>query len=202
MGSRVATVLVVLAGLAVLAGATDGFRAITSEGARRLDVRRNPRQLPATALVDHRGMPFSWKDLEGDRLLVEFIYTTCPDMCQRMSTDFRTLVQHYEATDADVQVRFLSVSFDRANDTLERLSAVAAGYGADGDTWRFARVEREQDLDRLLEVFGVVALPVSGRGFEHNAAIHGVDERGRLVRIADIDSAEAMLEWAVSWPRE
>jgi len=199
VGSRVATALVVLAGFALLAAFTDGFRAITSEGARRLAVEQNPRLLPATPLIDHLGVPFSWHEFEGDRLLVEFIYTTCPDVCQMMSLDFRTLVRRYETSDAKKRVRFLSVSFDRSNDTAERLGNAAEGYGADGDTWRLARVERKEDLDQLLEVFGVVALPVPGRGFEHNAAIHGVDERGRLVKIADVTSSEAMLKWAVAW---
>jgi protein SCO1/2 len=185
---------VVVAGIVALAGATDGFRAVTAEGARRLRVERSPRTLPRVAMVDHRGEPFSWAEFEGSPVLVEFIFTTCPDICQKMSSDFRALVR--KASEDGTAVRFVSVSFDPERDTVEQLARIAHYYGAEGELWRFARIEDSRELEETLQAFGVVAIPSPARGFEHNAAIHGVDERGRLARIADVTETEGMLRWA------
>ncbi len=196
MLSRILVVAVLAAGFAALAAATDGLRVVTAEGARRLQVERSPRRLPPTSMVDHKGIPFSWQDLQGGPVLVEFIFTTCPDICQKMSSDFGELVRA-AATLPATPVRFVSVSFDPARDTLRQLNSVADYYGADGEVWRFARVEDPSDLEEILEAFGIVAIQSPTRGFEHNAAIHGVDTEGRLARIADISQTEEMLRWAI-----
>jgi protein SCO1/2 len=187
--------VVVGMGLLSLAAATDGYRAITTEGARRLDVARSPRPLPEARLVDHLGRSFGWEDLAGRSVLVEFIFTRCPDVCQKMSSDLGALARAGLSGEDD-GVRFLSITFDPENDTIERLGEIASHYGADGARWRFARIADRAELAATLEVFGVVVLPSPGRGFEHNAALHGVDPRRQLARIADIDEGEEMLRWA------
>jgi protein SCO1/2 len=183
------------AGLFSLGVLTDGFRAITTEGARRLDVARSPRSLPEARLVDHLGRSFGWEDLAGSSVLVEFIFTRCPDVCQKMSSDLGALARVGPLAQDD-GVRFLSITFDPENDTVERMGEVASHYGADGARWRFARIADRAELAATLEVFGVVVLPSPGRGFEHNAALHGVNPHRQLARIADIDEGEEMLRWA------
>ena len=182
--------------------ATDRFRVVTSEGARRLEVARVPRSLPTVPMVDHLGRRFDWNDFDGRGVLVEFIFTTCPDVCQRMSSDFGALVRAEQlAADrsglqGDHSVRFVSLTFDPDNDTLERLRSVAEQFGADGERWRFARIADSKDLAETLDAFGIVAIRSPIRGFEHNAAIHGLNRRGQLARIADITETDEMLRWA------
>ena len=84
MLSRVLVVAVLALGFTALWAATDGFRVVTAEGARRLQVERRPRALPPVSMVDHEGRPFAWTDLNGRPVLVEFIFTTCPDICQKI----------------------------------------------------------------------------------------------------------------------
>ena len=193
---RVLILLVLTAGFAALATATDGFRVVTAEGARRIQVERKPRAVPSVSIVDHRGKPFAWTDLKGRPILVEFIFTTCPDICQKMSSDFGELVRAASNRD-EAPVHFVSVSFDPEHDTVDQLNQIATYYGADGDIWRFARIEDPIELKETLETFGVVAIPSKVRGFEHNAAIHGINSRGHLARIADITATEDMLRWAI-----
>lgn len=60
-----ASLLILAAGIATLAAATDGFRAFTSETARRIDVRERPREIPARIpLQTAQGATI---DLAGDR---------------------------------------------------------------------------------------------------------------------------------------
>ena len=45
----------------------------------------------------------------------------------------------------------------------------------------------------LLSAFGAVAVPDGLGGYEHNAAIHLLDDAGRLVRISDIEAPQAFI---------
>ena len=187
--------LVVTLGLLAFGVATDGLRAITSEGARRVAVEREPREIPQVDLRDHAGRGFSWSEFRGTPVLVEFIFTTCPTICQKMSSDFGALVRA-EQENPESDTRFVSVSFDSEHDTTEQLDRVARHYGADGERWRFARIDDPAELAATLDAFGIVAIPSPVVGFEHNAAIHGLDSEGRLARIDDIAASEAMARWA------
>lgn len=191
-------VLVAVAVLVGVAALTDGFRAFTSEAARRHSVRNAPRVLPDVVLEDQNGRRLQWRDLTGHPVLVEFVYTSCPDVCQRLLSEFQTLVTGAASEEASntADLRFLSVSFDSERDTPERLRAVAGFFGADGERWRFARIPGREELEQTLAAFGVVVLPLPGGAFEHNAAIHGLDANGRLARIDDLGAGERMLSWA------
>ena len=153
--------------------------------------------LPDLELVDHLGRRIRWTDFRGQPLLVEFIFTRCPDICQKMSSDFSELVHSNQSLEG-LEIQFLSITFDPEHDSVERLAQTAARYRADGERWRFARIEDKGDLETTLDVFGVVALPSALSGFEHNVAIHGVDSLGRLSRIVGIDETKKILTWALS----
>jgi len=195
MLARVLTAFVVVAGLTTIAIATDGFRTVTTEGARRLSVLDAPRALPDVTMTDHRGRTFHWQDFAGHPLLVEFIFTTCPDICQKMSADLATAVRSTERGN-DRAIRFVSLTFDPENDTVAQLNRVASSFGADGERWRFARISEPDELAATLEAFGIVAIASPDRGFEHNAAIHGLNPKGQLAKIGDISDADGMVRWA------
>ena len=73
-----ATLVVVFVFGAVLWEGTDGLRAFTAEGARRLSVTEQPRPVPAVRLIDMRGRELTFADEVGRSVVVEFMYTTCP----------------------------------------------------------------------------------------------------------------------------
>jgi len=188
---------VLAAGLALvlvatgLAAATDGFRAFTTESARRLAVVRAPRPLPDVLLEDQRGLPFRLEGLEGQPLLVEFVYTRCTSYCVALGTAFqrmrRALVREH------LPVRLLSISFDPRHDDLGRLREYAARYGARAPRWRVARPVHPDSLPALLRAFGVKVIGDGLGGFTHNAAIMLVDRQGRLARIYDWDAPAAAI---------
>ena len=60
-----ASLVLLAAGLGVLAAATHGFRAYTSETVRRIDVREHPRPLPPTPLQTADGRHTSFGELRG-----------------------------------------------------------------------------------------------------------------------------------------
>jgi len=196
MRTVLALCLLGVLGIGVLHGATDGWRALTSETARRLAVAAEARPVPDVAMRDQSGAVYSLGTLRGRVLVVNFIYTRCPDVCLALGDALQQLQRTLPAERLGEDVLLLSISFDPAHDTPERLAAYGQWFRA-GDGWRVLRPESRAGLDALLETFGVVVIPDGQGGFEHNAALHLVDRQGRLVHIADledVDGVRAQLE--------
>lgn len=185
--SLVATALVALLGVGVFWSGTDGFTAFTAETARRADVLRSPRSLPAAALEDQDGRRFSLQDYQGRLLAVEFIYTRCATICRSLGMAFRQVRERLPAQALGRDVVLLSISFDAARDDPASLKAYGQAFGADGAHWRIARIHSPADVAPLLAAFGVVVIADGLGGFEHNAAIHLLGRDGRLAQISDID---------------
>ena len=187
----VASLVVVLAGGALVWTGTDGFRALTTEQARRVAVAASPRAVPAVALEDQDGRPFSLADYRGRPVIVDFVYTECRSVCLLLSDAFSRIdraEQEARGRDADGRLRLVSITFD-PRDTPDRLRTYAARYRADGRAWRFARVRDTTDLAPLLRAFDVVVLRDDRGDFQHNAAVHVLDTRGRLSRVLDLGAS-------------
>ena len=187
-----ASLAVAALGFAAVGHATEGFRVITAEGARRLDVEAQPRVLPDVLLEDQDGVRFRLGDYAGRPVLIEFFYTRCPTVCTRLTAAFQTLNATMPAGGDRTPV-LVGITFDPTHDTRDALRDYARAYGADGRAWRFARTADSMDLKSLLESFGVVVIDDGIGGFDHNAAIHFVDAGGRLARIYDIEDTPAVL---------
>ena len=179
------SIVLLAAGIGVLAGATDGFRAYTTETARRLSVREHPAMVPPLLLQTAGGGHTSFAELHGRWLLVDFVYTRCMTYCSVQGGEFARLQRRLAEPIASGKVTLLSVSFDPAHDDPVALADYQRRYGDNGAGWIAARTVDPADLAALMRVFGVVAVPDGLGGFVHNAAIAVVDPRGRLVAILD-----------------
>jgi protein SCO1/2 len=183
-----ASLLILAAGIAALAAATDGFRAFTSETARRIDVREHPRVLPQVPLQTAEGRAIDLAGLRGRWLLVDFIYTRCTTYCSVQGGEFARLQDRLARPIADDKVVLLSISFDPVRDGPEQLAAYQQRSGSRGAGWIAARPATPAALDALMRAFGVTVIPDGLGGFVHNAAIAVVDPEGRLVAIMDWDA--------------
>jgi protein SCO1/2 len=180
--------IVAATGIAALAWETDGFRVVTSAGARQLSIERAPHLLPEVRLVDQDGHAFSLSSYEGRPVLVDFIYTRCPTLCGVLGDDFRGVLQLMGGAGAGARIDLLSISFDPQNDDREALRLYGDRYGAKAPRWRIAALADARGLAALMQSFGVVVIPDGMGGFIHNSAVYLVDARGRLARILDPDS--------------
>ncbi|PKP78236.1 MAG: SCO family protein [Alphaproteobacteria bacterium HGW-Alphaproteobacteria-3] len=192
MQALAASVAVVLAGLAVLWQATDGGQALTAERARRLTALRDMPAVPEVVLETMTGTPLPLGGPTKRATLVEFIYTTCPTICQAAGAEMARLADDVRAAGLDESVRLVSISFDPGRDDPDALNAYGEGHGADGALWTVARPDPD-DLPALLATFGVVVIPDRWGGFTHNTALHVVDAGGRLRAIVDYDDPAAAL---------
>lgn len=181
---------------------THGLQAWTAEDARRLEVAQAPVAAPA---VPVQGPGVAASDLRAllangrDVTVVEFIYTHCETVCLAGGTIFQQMQETLRARPAGVagHVKLLSVSFDPARDSLDRLAAYARRLQADPRWWNFVRVPQAADTQRLLAAFRVVVVPTTHGDFEHNAALLVVDRDGRLVRIFDFAQQQMALDYAL-----
>lgn len=119
-------------------------------------------EVPDFSLTNQDGKRVSLKDFRGKALAITFIYAKCPlpDYCIRMSTNFSDLANQITA-DAEIKdkIRLLSISFDPANDTPEKLRSYGIGYlGNDPktkfDVWQLA-VGSDAEVRKIADFFGL-----------------------------------------------
>lgn len=183
------SVALTLVGGAGLYAATDGFQTFTTESARRIAVRRHPVDIPAVTLETHSGARMQVTDLRGKWLLVDFIYTRCPSYCVALGSTFAQLQDQLAHPIAQGDVQLISISFDPVHDTPQALMSYLQSARSRGTGWLAARPIDADGLDRLKRSFGITVVADGLNGYTHNAAIHIVDPRGRLVDIVGLEQA-------------
>jgi protein SCO1/2 len=198
MRTTLSAFLVLCLGSAGLWAGTDGLRAFTSEQARRLAVQRAPRLLPHAVLQDQDGHTFTLGEYRGRKLLVDFVYTRCQSICGVLGAGFQRL--SHDLPPAPHAAMLLTISFDPQADTPAALKRYADRYRADAKVWRLARPQDEATLAALLSTFEVVVVPDAYGEFQHNAALHLIDESGRFTRIFGYDELQRAAE-ALGLPR-
>lgn len=189
--------IVVAAGTAALAWETDGFRVVTSTGARQLEFERTPPPLPDVRLVDQDGNAFSLRAYKGKPVLVDFIYTRCPTLCGALGEDFHRVQVLMDGAAESAPLNLLSISFDPQNDDREALKLYGERFGAAAPHWRIAVPRNAADLAALLKTFGVVVIPDGMGGFIHNDVVYVINAQGRLARMFDPDSPPQLLAQAL-----
>lgn len=195
-GFPVLLALVLAAGIGALARETDGFRVVTSAGARQLAVERSPQILPDARLIDQDGAPFTLGAYRGRAVLVDFIYARCPTICGLLGNDFAHAMQSMQAGQSGAPIDLLSISFD-PTDNPQALRLYGERYGAKAPAWRIAAPADANVGAALLRTFGVVVIPDGMGGFTHNDAVYLIDARGRLARILDPDAPAQLVAAAL-----
>lgn len=180
-----ASAIIAAAGIGVLAVETDCFSALTTETARRVEIRRHPVLAPDVTLETQTGARISLADLRGRLLIVDFIYARCPTLCLALGTDFFRLQKQLAEPIAQNKVTLLSISFDPEYDTPSELANYLERSDSNGHGWLAARPTDVAELHELLQRFRVTVIPDEFGGYTHNAAIYIVDPQGWLVEITD-----------------
>jgi cytochrome oxidase Cu insertion factor (SCO1/SenC/PrrC family) len=151
---------------------------------------------PATdgEVVDPRAKPLHLRDLTRGRITVmSFIYTRCTasKACPYATGVLRQL-HRLSADDRELarEMRLLSMSFDSANDTPERMAAFSAQAGErpNAAEWRFITTTSQQKLQPILDAFGQAvdrkANPYDPTGpLNHTLRVFLIDRYGNIRNI-------------------
>lgn len=85
-------------------------------------------QLPQFTLQNQRGDNFSDADLRGRVVVVDFIFTSCPDVCPLLTQQLAALRKKLPV---EAPLSFVSFSVDPEHDTPEKLRVFAQQHGVD-----------------------------------------------------------------------
>lgn len=187
------SVALLAAGTWGLALATNGFHAFTAQAARTLEVRAQPRAVPAVALQDESGARWDFSQLRGQWLVVDFMYTRCNAVCAVMGSKLAQLQADLAGPLAQGRVRLLSISFDPVFDRPPQLQAYLTRFGQKSSAWSAARPTEPQELRALERTFGITVVPDGLGGYTHNDGFGIVDPQGRLVDIAGASASASQV---------
>jgi protein SCO1/2 len=146
--------------------------------------------VPQFQLVAQTGQPFSSQALAGKIWVADFIYTTCPGPCPRMTSQMREVQDAVaKIPDAGASVRFVSFTIDPENDTPPVLAAYAKMHGASPQMWYFLTgpVATLQMLDRDAFKLG----NIDGT-LQHSTRFVLVDRQSRIRGYYDTSEAPAI----------
>jgi protein SCO1 len=142
--------------------------------------------VPQFELISQDGQPFHSQTLAGKIWVADFIYTTCPGPCPRMTSQMREV---QDAVSKIPDVRMVSFTVDPAQDTPAVLAAYAKLHGASPAMWYFLTgpVPVLQTLDRDAFKLGNI-----DGSMQHSTRFVLVDQQGRIRGYYDTSESSAI----------
>jgi protein SCO1/2 len=130
------------------------------------------------SLTDSRGKTLRLKDLRGHPLLLSLIYTSCYHTCPLLTKHLAQVVEIAREALGDTSFTVLTIGFDTAVDTPERMRTYARERGINISEWFFLSAD-PVTIGALTRDVGFVYFE-SPRGFDHLTQITMLDAQGRV----------------------
>jgi protein SCO1/2 len=92
---------------------------------------------PEFTLEDARGHEVGLADFRGKVVVLNFVYTNCPDICPLHSERIAELQRMINPTPMRELVRFISITTDPAHDTWPVMKGYGPDHGLDPANWVF-----------------------------------------------------------------
>lgn len=132
---------------------------------------------PQFTLLDQDGKPFVSADrLRGKVVAVNFIYTTCSDVCPLFTVEFARL-QRVLKSSAQQDFFLVSITTDPEIDSPKVLKAYARRFEANFDSWAFLTGNESQMKD-VWRAFGVKVIRKDRGLVQHTNLTTLIDARG------------------------
>lgn len=136
-----------------------------------------PQPAPDFDLTDQNGARLRLADLQGQLVLLSFVYTGCPDVCIRLTASFRAVQREFvDALESDLVI--VLVSIDPEGDTLERTREWTQALGG---RWHYLRGGRVT-LERIWDNYGVAVQKTESGLVNHSLRTYLIDRHG-LIRV-------------------
>lgn len=131
-------------------------------------------------LKDHEGRPVSVADFKGRTVLLNFIFTHCPDACPTQVSDLVYIQKHLPA-ELRGQIQFLSVSIDPERDSPEKMKKFALAMGASLDNWSFL-TGSPKDIEALSRRHGAQSFRNASGELDHRLGVYLYAADGRMLQ--------------------
>jgi protein SCO1/2 len=127
-------------------------------------------------LTDQLGRRFKWADTRGKIVVVNFIYTKCPDVCPLLSAKFAAMQRSLEEQ-KQTDYLLVSITTDPARDNSQTLKSYAALFKADERGWFFLTGSKEA-LAKVWKEFGVTVRKAPDGEVQHTTLTTVIDRQG------------------------
>lgn len=136
---------------------------------------------PTFDLHDMDGHVVSLADLHGKIVVLNFIYTSCPDVCPLESERIAELQRLIKPGPVRDRVRFISITADPVRDTPDVMKAYGAAHGLDPATWSFlaSGADHPETTIALSRRYHNSFLKEADGSFTHGVVFHVIDAEGQ-----------------------
>lgn len=187
---KLAMTLILTFGASLFYFGTEGFTAFTVETSRVNQLIEEQPDFPNVTLEDSKERVYSFSEFDDQYVLITFIYTSCTTVCMELEMNMAQVYDRVPDEYIGKDVSFLSVSFDPEVDDPETLEKYRGYFNSDGETWRMARISDQEELDNLLDEFGVIVIPDGYGDYVHNVAFYLVNPNGKLIDVLDYQNID------------
>lgn len=135
------------------------------------------KKVPSFEFVNQDGDTITNEDYLGKVYIVEYFFTTCPDICPIMNENLVAVQEEFEGRE---DFGIVSITIDPEHDTPQVLKSYAENYGVTNPNWNFLTGDRQEIYKMANEGFGIFANQdesVSG-GFAHSGLFALIDKEG------------------------
>ncbi len=139
------------------------------------------KEAPDFTLQDADGRTIGSVDLRGKVVVLNFVYTNCPDVCPLHAERIAEIQEMINQTPMRDLVRFVTITTDPKNDSPEVMRTYGRERGLDPANWTFltSGPERNTATRELVERFGH-KFTKEGDGYQvHGVVTHVIDMEGR-----------------------
>lgn len=120
------------------------------------------------------------EELRGRPVVVNLIYTSCYEVCPTVTQTLSSAVDAADRNFGPGRFSVVTIGFDAAADTAERMMAFQRMQGIDRKGWHFLSAE-PMTMFRFVDAVGF-SYAQSSKGFDHVAQTTVIDAEGRVYR--------------------
>jgi protein SCO1/2 len=161
---------------------------LAHEPLQTLRIQRREVRIPIHdfAATDQSWRSFEFNSLRGRVVLVNFAYTSCPDVCPLITAAARQVQIHLSNAERS-HVQLLTVTTDPEIDSPKILASYGARYNADFANWLFL-TGAEADLGKIWKNFGV-GVKRKARGLIDHTPLTAIVDKNGFMRVAYIGAS-------------
>jgi protein SCO1/2 len=154
---------------------------------------------PNFVLTDQEGRRFDSASLRGKVVVLDFIYTTCTDVCPFFTANFAEL-QHRLNAEQKRAIFLVSITTDPEIDSPKVLRSYGKRYKADFSNWAFLTATEAQ-LKEVWKGFGIRVIRRARGLVQHDSVTMLIDRQGvrrfnhwgEKVQLKDVEGELALL---------
>lgn len=140
-------------------------------------------EAPGFTLQDAAGRTVSLASLRGKVVILNFVYTNCPDVCPLHVERIAELQTMINQTPMKAMVEFVTITTDPKRDTGQVLRDYGQAHGLDAANWIFLTAgpgQAEDSTRKIAEAYGLKFTETDEGMQMHGVVTHVIDQDGRL----------------------